>query len=321
MQGSFVFGRSPMFNLPMGGSFKQQYRAFSVSMMPGQERHDVEKGGKIIMPPSALDQLTRLNIVYPMLFRLTNEPVCRTTHCGVLEFVAEEGRLYLPNWMMRNLFLEEGGLIRLESTSLPIATYSKFRPQQVEFLEITDPKAVLENALRSFACLTENDTILIRYNKKGYELSVLEVKPGNAVSIIECDMNVEFAAPVGYKEPTRQPEPEPEEMMNEDVVDGYDAGFMPFSGSGVRLDGRKGKEKQSSKEKNAPTNLASQRIRGIPNYNYKRGKLTFPKAVNRPKVDEKNATAGKDEDEGEASSFQPFSGSGKQLKPRRNPKK
>ena len=44
--------------------------------------------------------------------------------------------------MMRNLFLEEGGLIRLESTSLPIATYSKFRPQQVEFLEITDPKAV-----------------------------------------------------------------------------------------------------------------------------------------------------------------------------------
>ena len=61
---------------------------------------------------------------------------------------------------------------------------------------------------------------------KGYELSVLEVKPGNAVSIIECDMNVEFAAPVGYKEPTRQPEPEPEEMMNEDVVDGYDAGFM-----------------------------------------------------------------------------------------------
>ena len=35
---------------------------------------------------------------------------------------------------------------------------------------------------------------------------------------------------------------------------------QPFSGSGVRLDGRKGKEKQSSKEKNAPTNLASQRF-------------------------------------------------------------
>ena len=28
-------------------------------MMPGGERSDVEAGGKIIMPPSALDQLTR----------------------------------------------------------------------------------------------------------------------------------------------------------------------------------------------------------------------------------------------------------------------
>lgn len=28
---------------------------------------------------------------------------------------------------------------------------------------------------------------------------VLETKPADAISIIECDMNVEFAAPVGYK--------------------------------------------------------------------------------------------------------------------------
>lgn len=26
-------------------------------MLPGNERHDVERGGKIIMPPSALDQV------------------------------------------------------------------------------------------------------------------------------------------------------------------------------------------------------------------------------------------------------------------------
>ena len=55
--------------------FKTQYRCYSVSMLPGSERDDLEKGGKIIMPPSALDQLTRLNIVYPMLFKLTNQAV------------------------------------------------------------------------------------------------------------------------------------------------------------------------------------------------------------------------------------------------------
>ncbi len=55
--------------------FKTQYRCYSVSMLPGSERDDLEKGGKIILPPSALDQLTRLNIVYPMLFKLTNSAV------------------------------------------------------------------------------------------------------------------------------------------------------------------------------------------------------------------------------------------------------
>jgi ubiquitin fusion degradation protein 1 len=46
--------------------------------------------------------------------------------------------------------------------------------------------------------LSRGDVIAINYNKKIYELNVLETKPANAVSIIECDMNVEFEAPPGY---------------------------------------------------------------------------------------------------------------------------
>lgn len=92
--------------------------------------------------------------------------------------------------MMHNLLLEEGDIIDIESVSLSVATYSKFKPQSPDFLEITNQKAVLENALRNFACLTTGDLIAIRYNSKIYELCVLETKPGNAVSIIECDMNV-----------------------------------------------------------------------------------------------------------------------------------
>ncbi|GFS15275.1 ubiquitin fusion degradation protein 1 homolog [Elysia marginata] len=41
-----------------------------------------------------------------------------------------------------------------------------------------------------------------------YELFVLESKPGKAVSIIECDMSVDFAQPIGYKEPERVPRKE-----------------------------------------------------------------------------------------------------------------
>lgn len=195
------------------------------------------------MPPSALDQLTRLNVEYPMLFKLSNKKKDRITHAGVLEFVADEGKIYIPYWMMHNLLLEEGDILHVESKSLPVATFSKFQPQSPEFLDITNPKAVLENALRNFACLTAGDIIAIKYNAKTYELCVLETKPGKAVTIIECDMNVDFAAPVGYTEPVRQRKQDQEPMS----VDPSDlmpepTGFSAFSGSGNRLDGKKKKD-------------------------------------------------------------------------------
>ena len=55
---------------------------------------------------------------------------------------------------MKNLVLNEGDLLNIESASMPVATFSKFQPQSQDFLDISNPKAVLENTLRNFACLT-----------------------------------------------------------------------------------------------------------------------------------------------------------------------
>ncbi|XP_075852900.1 ubiquitin recognition factor in ER-associated degradation protein 1 isoform X2 [Microcebus murinus] len=261
--------------------FSTQYRCFSVSMLAGpNDRSDVEKGGKIIMPPSALDQLSRLNITYPMLFKLTNKNSDRMTHCGVLEFVADEGICYLPHWMMQNLLLEEGGLVQVESVNLQVATYSKFQPQSPDFLDITNPKAVLENALRNFACLTTGDVIAINYNEKIYELRVMETKPDKAVSIIECDMNEGEADHSSYA---------------------GELGFRAFSGSGNRLDGKK-KGVEPSPSPIKPGDIK----RGIPNYEFKLGKITFIRN-SRPLVK-------KVEEDEAGGRFVAFSGEGQSLR-------
>ncbi|XP_025424750.1 ubiquitin recognition factor in ER-associated degradation protein 1 isoform X1 [Sipha flava] len=271
-------------------------------MLPGTEREDVERGGKIIMPPSALDTLTRLNINYPMLFKLSNKKKNRITHCGVLEFIADEDKVYIPYWMMKNLLLDEGDMVQVESVSLAVATFSKFQPQNSEFLDITNPKAVLENCLRNFACLTTGDVIAIKYNQKIYEMCVLETKPGNAVSIIECDMNVEFAAPVDYKEPKHQKKETSEEMM----VDPADlmpesTGFIAFKGSGNRLDGKKKKDNVDDQLNHVK--VAYQR--GIPDYDYTIGTLQFIRNI-RPLINDK-------ENENQ-DGFKAFAGSGSVLK-------
>ncbi|KAL0818386.1 hypothetical protein ABMA28_008859 [Loxostege sticticalis] len=259
-------------------NFNVTYRCFSVSMLPGNERQDVERGGKIIMPPSALEQLTRLNIEYPMIFKLTNKKTKRVTHCGVLEFVADEGKVYLPHWMMANLLLEEGALLQIENVSLPVATFSRFQPLSEDFLDITNPKAVLENCLRNFSCLTSGDVIAIKYNSKVYELCVLETKPGNAVIIIECDMNVEFAPPVGYKEERYVPRGESgAEGMDEDPAGMMPepSGFVAFSGEGNRLDGKKKKLTSESDSENQASHSRQAYVRGIPDYDYVIGTLRF----------------------------------------------
>ena len=78
------------------GRFDEYYRCYPVVMMGGPDRGHVNFGGKVFLPPSALDKLTRLHITYPMVFELINGVAGKSTHAGVLEFIAEEGRIYLP---------------------------------------------------------------------------------------------------------------------------------------------------------------------------------------------------------------------------------
>mmetsp|Transcript_12442 Transcript_12442/g.29640 ORF Transcript_12442/g.29640 Transcript_12442/m.29640 type:complete len:409 (+) Transcript_12442:74-1300(+) len=183
---------------PRSGRFEEQYHCYSVAYA---DKAHLEKGDKILLPPSAFDTLARLQVDYPMLFRLTSDTDSRTTHCGVLEFTAEEGTCYIPFWMMQNLLLEEGSVITVNNVSLPKASFVKLQPQSVDFLEISNPRAVLEHALRNFSCVTKGDIIQIPYNNKNFHFALKEVQPQDAACIIETDCNVDFDAPVGYKEP------------------------------------------------------------------------------------------------------------------------
>jgi ubiquitin fusion degradation protein 1 len=136
-----------------------------------------------------------------MLFQLQSPEKGTLTHCGVLEFTAEEGSCVVPFWMMQNLLIEEGAILTVTNVSLPKANFVKFQAQHVDFLEISNPRAVLEHALRNFSCITKGDVICVPYNSKNYHFEIKEVKPQDAACIIETDCNVDFDAPVGYKEP------------------------------------------------------------------------------------------------------------------------
>lgn len=106
--------------------FEEYFRCYPIAMMPDLIRKDdANYGGKIFLPPSALNKLTMLHIRYPMLFEIKNEQNEKLTHSGVLEFIAEEGRTYLPQWMMNTLELTPGSLIKITNCDLNLGNLLK----------------------------------------------------------------------------------------------------------------------------------------------------------------------------------------------------
>ncbi len=77
------------------------------------------------------------------MFQLRNPAnPAASTHAGVLEFIAQEGCVHLPHWMMKTLRLEEGDPIRITGAELLKGKLVKLQAQTVHFLEISDHKAV-----------------------------------------------------------------------------------------------------------------------------------------------------------------------------------
>ncbi|KAK1295794.1 hypothetical protein QJS10_CPB15g00309 [Acorus calamus] len=124
----------------------------------------------------------------------------------------EGNRIIMPpsalDWLVvEELKLKDGDMVELLSASLPRAQYMKLQPQSREFLNLPDPKAILEKQLRSFCCLTEGDNFLITFGCRKLYFNVIEVKPGSAVSILETDCEVEFAPPLELNTIPSQPPP------------------------------------------------------------------------------------------------------------------
>ena len=94
--------------------------------------------------------------------------------------------------------------LQISSTDIPLGQFVKLEPQSTDFLDISDPKAVLEKVLRNFSTLTIDDIIEINYNNNIYQIRILEVKPespAKSICVIETDLVTDFAPPVGYVEP------------------------------------------------------------------------------------------------------------------------
>lgn len=134
--------------------------------------------------------------------------------------------------------------MKVTNTSLPKGSFVKLQPVSKTFLDVHNPRAVLENSLRHFATLTKGDNIVINYNNKKFEIEIVETKPSDAISIIEADIEVDFAPPKDYVEPTKTPPVTSSQPVPSTTTTNQPELATPsqqpevFGGAGYRLDGK-----------------------------------------------------------------------------------
>ena len=184
--------------------FIEVYKAFPASIMG---REDIDLSNSIILPASALGVLSSMrnfkDSKNPILFRILNIELNMATHCGVAEFTAQEGTCYLPSNMFERLCLMEGQQVNIRNVDLKQGKFIKLQPHLTEFINNPNPKTILEYNLRNYFCVTEGDTISVKFSKKIYKLDIVQCKPAKAIRTLNTDIEVDFCPPKDYKEEPR----------------------------------------------------------------------------------------------------------------------
>ncbi|KAL2527004.1 ubiquitin fusion degradation 1 [Abeliophyllum distichum] len=287
--------------------FKQAYRCIPFSK---SKHSDLEFGDKIVMPVSALHELMNRETPYPWLFQIKKyyNPV-GVSHCGVLEFTADEGSIVVPDWMMENLNLQQGDLVMVESALLPAGKYMKLQPHSTRFIQLSNPKAVLEKNLRNFSCLSTGDTIMINHNDEKFFINILETKPGPAICLIGTDCEADFSPPLDYKEPEKPEKVEqnaPAQVQKKEIEERRV--FRPFMGKGRRLNGE---PVEMVKDENLPTTTATGGCDGgstTLGSRKKRGTLVFGSNSVETKIPKRSSDGDVEVEEKQVQKFQPFMG-------------
>ena len=156
--------------------FIEIYKAFPCSVMG---RDDIDLTNSIILPQTALQKLSSMrnfgDSKNPILFRILNIELNIFTHCAVAEFTAEEGTCYIPYNMFEKLCLIEGQTVNIRNIELNPGTFIKLKPHLTEFINNPNPKTILEYNLRNYFCVTEGDTISVKFGKKYIKLILYNV--------------------------------------------------------------------------------------------------------------------------------------------------
>ena len=224
-------------------SFKTNLPCFSFmcSTQPEELTKQLKSSNKILLPPSVLYELNQQDLSNDiMFFKVSNKEMQFGTVCGVHEFSAPPGICHVPFHIMDNIGITEGQEVEIEKVCPVQGQYMKLRPHKTAFINLHDPKAVLEKIMSlDYPVVSQGQTIELYYKDldKRYLIDIVETKPADIISIVNTDINIDFDQPLDYVEPQYQKPPaiQQNKIISHKTPIKNMKQFVPFSGQGNKL--------------------------------------------------------------------------------------
>ena len=241
---------------------------FTINFLPFIFYHNsenvefLENSNKIILPKRILYQLSQYNnIVYPLYFKINNSANLFSVH----EFLEDIDHVYISRDLFHELRMEYDMpyTLTLFNQELVKGTKIRLQPHNQDMYEIENIKEYLEeNLTKLYTCLMKDQTLSIPYDHTNIYFNVVNCEPEDLISIIDTDIEVDFAKPLDYVEPkpvkkefkkdnlnfsqtnennihdlNSQQNTNNEQNQNnrQNINPQQNTGFIPFSGVGHRL--------------------------------------------------------------------------------------
>ena len=105
---------------------------------------------------------------------------------------------------MEHLLICDGQNIDVQICHPLKGNYIKLKPRKTAFIDLSNPKAVLEKFMSSdYPVVSVGDTLSINHLNTIYHIDVVDCKPGNSINILNTDVNLDFDTPADYVEPPK----------------------------------------------------------------------------------------------------------------------
>lgn len=172
--------------------------------LEGELRRIRRRADKVTLPHSAASELSAASKNGALFFELSAAGSSTRTHASLLDFSASEGTIGLPAEVLRCLGLSADANVRAEIgvryTPLRKGTFARVQPVSSQFrADVDDVKVLLEREMHLRTTLSVGDAIEVG-DEKRHTLRILELRPEDAVSLIDTDLEVEVSPSVEEEE-------------------------------------------------------------------------------------------------------------------------